>query len=75
MNNNIIVKRYLIMLGGAGKYILAVGDRAKLDNYIASKFGAVNIASGEELDGSPVIHSDLTNEATESILLNNVVYN
>lgn len=72
----VVAKRYLISFkNGGGQYIIAIGDRNKLDRYIAEKFGAINISSSEELDGAPIIHPDLIkNENLESQMLNQVYY-
>lgn len=71
----IVAKRYLISFkNGGSQYIIAVGDRTKLDRYIAEKFGAINISSSEELDGAVVIHSGLIKDENLEIQLLNQVY-
>lgn len=75
MFKDIVVRRYLLSLNrGFSKYIIAVGERSELDNYIKSKFGANSIASSEDLDGSPIILPNLTDENTETNMLNKIFY-
>lgn len=71
----IVAKRYILSLRGGGTQVIVVGERERLDNYIASKFGASNISSVEELDGAAVVHPDLLkNENQETIMLNSIYY-
>lgn len=75
MFKDIVVRRYLLTLGrGSCKYVIAIGERNELDKYIMSKFGASSIASSEDLDGTPVILPGLTDENTESNMLNKIMY-
>lgn len=75
MFKDIVVRRYLLSIGGkVNKYVIAIGERNKVDQYILSKFGASSIVSSEDLDGSPVILPDLTDESTETNMLNKIFY-
>lgn len=74
MFKNIVAKRYFLTLNGSGKYIIGVGVSDEIDKYVAEKFGSRNISSIETLDGTPIIQSSLTDESTESNMLNRVYY-
>jgi hypothetical protein len=75
MFKDIVVRRYLISIKGRfNKYVIAIGERNDLDKYIASKFGVDSISSSEDLDGSPIILPSLTDESTESNMLNKIFY-
>lgn len=72
----IVAKRYILSFKrGGGAQVIIIGERDKLDSYIASKFGPTSISSVEELDGIAVVHPDLLkDENQETIMLNSVYY-
>lgn len=75
MFKDIVVRRYLLTIGNGGsKYVIAIGERNDLDKYIMSKFGPNSIASSEDLDGTPVILPNLTDENIEINMLNKILY-
>lgn len=75
MVKNIIARRYLLSINGRfNKYVIVIGERDKLDEYVVSKFGYKSISSSEDLDGYPILTNDVTDESTESVLLNNIFY-
>lgn len=75
MFKDIVVRRYLLSFNkGFSKYVIAIGERSEVDKYILTKFGANSIASSEDLDGSPIILPDLTDENTETNMLNKIFY-
>lgn len=73
----IVAKRYILSFKrGGGAQVILIGDRNKLDEYVASKFGVTSISSVEELDGIALIHPELLkDENQETIMLNSVYYN
>lgn len=75
MFKDIVVRRYLISLGGkSSTFVTVIGERGKVDSYVAEKFGVSNISSSEDIDGLPIIHPDLTTESIESNMLNKIYY-
>lgn len=75
MFKDIVVRRYLISLGGkSNTFITVIGERDKVDSYVAEKFGVSNISSSEDIDGLPIIHPDLTTEPIVSNMLNKIYY-
>lgn len=72
----IVAKRYILSFRrGGSAQVIVTGERDKLDEYVASKFGVTSISSVEELDGIALIHHDvIKDENLESQLLNSVYY-